>query len=231
MMWKKNMEVLLNSWIPCRHHRFQYKVVQWLGWFGVPPFGKTSICSHLKGWIHAPLRFLFSFLISSAILFYPSPLFVSSVAGSEPQRIAATAMPRSSGEWKEWNLDGKLLNRATKHMKLKNLFYFEWSPPWHFKAHIYIYIYINICIYILTVYLPFFLAFYLPFYCGILSGIYSGILFDIYSGILSDKSSVGEVGKQEKLRSQFTGQLKPDHDSTEFASGGIYASSAFEWDT
>ena len=95
----------------------------------------------------------------------------------------------------------------------------------------YIYIYINICIYILTVYLPFFLAFYLPFYCGILSGIYSGILFDIYSGILSDKSSVGEVGKQEKLRSQFTGQLKPDHDSTEFASGGIYASSAFEWDT
>ena len=79
---------------------FNTKVVQWLGWFGVPPFGKTSICSHLKGWIHAPLRFLFSFLISSAILFYPSPLFVSSVAGSEPQRIAAAAMPRSSGDWK-----------------------------------------------------------------------------------------------------------------------------------
>ena len=91
----------------------------------------------------------------------------------------------------------------------KQLFYFEWSPPWHFKAYILTYIltYGLTCSFYLTsirtFYLPFFLASYLApilafylatcyvpylmiFFLAYVSGMFSDILSAIISGISSE---------------------------------------------
>ena len=80
-----------------------------------------------------------------------------------------------------WQIVGNIQTRVcAKFFSWKK--YFEWSPPWHFKAYILKYVYSDIWFDIYSDILPKILS---DTYSDILSAILSGILSGIYSCILS----------------------------------------------